>query len=276
MTRNIKLESRNGCTFDVQVTKNLDKLVLQSGWKAFVSAHDLKMGDFLLFKYNGISQLKVLIFDPSGCEKVTSCLVMKNATHGQEPVDISSSCHDTPMKSPTSERKAWKQRDNSNQGNKIVYISSSSSPFDSSDCVSSSEDDLEAHFMPSYILPRGTRLTGAQKKKLKEKVQAIHSETPIYGYVMNKSSIYGHPCTVELCRKYADLYLPFEDQTLTLQRHGKSWEVRCRIKEGKCKRFLKGWKRFAHDNNLHLGDICLFELLKKKKNAMNVHIIGKK
>jgi hypothetical protein len=89
LARTIKLVSRNGWTFDAQITSNYDELVLQSGWDAFASAHDLKVGDFLLFKYNGISQLEVLIFDPSGCEKVPSCLVISNT--GQELIDISSS-----------------------------------------------------------------------------------------------------------------------------------------------------------------------------------------
>ncbi|KAG8047635.1 hypothetical protein GUJ93_ZPchr0008g12681 [Zizania palustris] len=34
--RAIKLQSRNGCIFDVQITKNLGRLSLKSGWKAFV------------------------------------------------------------------------------------------------------------------------------------------------------------------------------------------------------------------------------------------------
>jgi hypothetical protein len=116
--RTIELDSRNGCTFDAQITSYHDKLVLKSGWEAFVSAHDLKVGDLLLFKYNGISQLKVLIFDPSGCEKVQSHLVINNT--GQELIDISSSFDDIPINSPQSERP--------NQGNDNVNISSSRSP----------------------------------------------------------------------------------------------------------------------------------------------------
>ena len=61
----VKLESRCGHTFDVEVAKNLGKVVLKTGWKEFVTAHDLNMGDFLVFKYDGTSRLKVLIFDLS-------------------------------------------------------------------------------------------------------------------------------------------------------------------------------------------------------------------
>ena len=96
----ITLESLGGYTFDVQVAKNMGRIVLQSGWKSFVSAHDLKKMDFLVFKYDGMYRMKVLIFDPSGCEKVPPCFVTKNAISDgrkrEEPIDISSSYANLP------------------------------------------------------------------------------------------------------------------------------------------------------------------------------------
>jgi hypothetical protein len=38
-------------------------------------------------------------------------------------------------------------------------------------------------------------------------------------------------------------------------------------------RLKTGWKLFAQDNNLKMGDICLFELLSKPKRTMEVYII---
>ncbi|CAM0873263.1 unnamed protein product [Alopecurus aequalis] len=269
LERTIKLESRNGCTFDAQITSNHNELVLQSGWNAFVSAHDLKVGDFLMFKYNGISQLEVLIFDPSGCEKVPSCLVITNA--GQELLGVSSNYHDIPRNSPQSERP--------NQGNKIVNISSSRPPPEASGYFSSSKDDLEAHSDASlpYILPKGTLLDDVQTKKLEKTVQATQSETPIYGCILSKSSVYGNPPVLYLSPKYADIYLPSDNVTLILERHGKNWEVRCSVASFKRRRFTKGWKQFARANSLKVGDFCLFELFKNKKQyTMSVHIIRKK
>ncbi|KAM0861643.1 hypothetical protein ACQ4PT_045751 [Festuca glaucescens] len=280
--RNIKLESHNGYTVDVQVTWNSEKLVIESGWKEFASSHDLRMGDFLVFKYDDNSQLKVLVFGPSGCEKLLPCGLMKNAAPGEErwrnPADIISTCHDLPMKFPQNGSQTSAHQDSSRQENNIISISSSNSASESEGDISCSDDDHEVHAVPSRILTRGTllALNQVQKNQLEEKIRAIHSEIPIYGCVMRKSTIYGKTRTLEISREYAEVYLPFEEQMLTLQNHGKKWEVRCRAKAGKSKRFLTGWKQFAHGNNLHLGDVCLFELLKnKKKYVMNVHIIRK-
>ncbi|KAM0890219.1 hypothetical protein ACQ4PT_027197 [Festuca glaucescens] len=262
LARTIKLKSRNGCTFDAQITNNFNGLILQSGWNAFASTHDLKVGDFLMFKYNGISQLEILIFDPSGCEKVPSCLVINHT--GQELIDISSSFDDIPINSPQSERP--------NQGNENVNISSSRPP------PEASEDDLEAQSVPPYILPRGTRLTDVQTKKLGKRVEAIQSKNPIYGCILTRNCLYGKPSALYLSRKYADVYLPFDDETLILELHGKNWGVRCCAASNKRKVLLKGWTQFARDNSLKVGDLCLFEPLKKKNKQyiMRVHIIRKK
>ncbi|CAL4934781.1 unnamed protein product [Urochloa decumbens] len=272
--KTVKLESCTGCTFDVEVTKNLGKVVLRTGWKAFVCAHDLKMGDFLVFRYNGTSRLKVLIFDLSCCEKVPPCLVtrcpIRGRGKGAEQMEISRSC-DLPMKSSESKRKAWKQR----EGSMNVNTSSTSPSNSSGDSVS--PEDQKSHSVSRYILPLRTHLTYMQKKKLKEKVRAICSKTPVYGCVMKKSNIDGKTQTMDISRDYA-VYLPLEDETLLLKHRGKSWEVRCRIQKSQpgTKRLLKGWKQFARDNNLKLGDLCLFELLENRKYTINVHIIRSK
>ncbi|TKV92470.1 hypothetical protein SEVIR_9G164300v4 [Setaria viridis] len=275
IAKTVKLESRTGCTFNVEVTKSLGKVVLQTGWKAFVCAHDLKMGDFLVFRYDGTSRLKVWIFDLSCCEKMPPCHFMRSPIRGggkgEEQIEISRSCDDLPMESTEIKSKAWKQR----EGSMNLNTSSTSSSDSSGDSLS--PEDQKSHSVPSYILPQRTYLTCVQKKKLKERVRAICSKTPIYGCVMKKSSIDAKPQTMDISREYADVYLPFEDQTLLLQHRGKSWEVGCRINIHKSnsgtKRLSKGWKQFARDNNLQLGDLCLFELLENKKYTMNVHII---
>jgi hypothetical protein len=61
-----------------------------------------------------------------------------------------------------------------------------------------------------------------------------------------------------------------------LRRHGKSWDVMCHLQvpSGQCQfqKLGKGWRRFARDNNLQVGDLCLFELL-KTKYTMKVHVV---
>ncbi|GJN24042.1 hypothetical protein PR202_gb11752 [Eleusine coracana subsp. coracana] len=230
-------------------------LVLGSGWEEFVSVHDLNMGDFLVFKYDGSSHLKVLIFDPSGCEK-SSSVVMKKATHKyerNEPVGMESQCNDLAMKSSSNEINISSvQKDRSKQGNMIIHVGSSSCSSDPSaddaTLLCSNKDDQRAHAIPRYIVPCGTSLSSSMKKKLKEKVGAIHSEIPVYVCVIKKSNIYGPARCMNLSREYADTYLPFEEQVLLLQCNGKKWQVRC-VKARKRKHFFLATTKLGKDKS---------------------------
>jgi len=86
-------------------------------------------------------------------------------------------------------------------------------------------------------------------------------------------------CNQDFSRKYSSVCLPSKSKQWILQSHGKSWDVTCCVQapkdRGEFKRLYNRWARFAHDNNLQLGDIYPFEPLKTKKYTMNVHIIRK-
>lgn len=94
----VKLEVPNGKTYDVHVAKEHNELVLRSGWGAFARDYELKQCDILVFTYSGSSRFKVRIFNPSGCEKELSCVMMNNTPCGHEG---SMSYHDNHLQSPS-------------------------------------------------------------------------------------------------------------------------------------------------------------------------------
>jgi hypothetical protein len=84
----VSLKPPSGKTWSIGVGNNAnDEVMLQSGWKEFVSAHGIEEGDYLLFKYSGVSSFDVLMFDSSGCEKTWPHFA-KN--HGCERIEGSS------------------------------------------------------------------------------------------------------------------------------------------------------------------------------------------
>lgn len=80
----VTLKSTSGKIWNIGVSNDNDEVVFRSGWKEFVSAHSIEEGDYLLFKYTGVSAFDVLIFDSSGCEKTSSHFTMN---HGHERVE---------------------------------------------------------------------------------------------------------------------------------------------------------------------------------------------
>ncbi|CAA7394369.1 unnamed protein product [Spirodela intermedia] len=70
INRRICLRRPRGSSWSVDLVREEGGGVFfQNGWEEFVSDHDLKTGDFLVFKYGGGPHFIVVVFDPTGCEK---------------------------------------------------------------------------------------------------------------------------------------------------------------------------------------------------------------
>lgn len=82
----------------------------------------------------------------------------------------------------------------------------------------------------------------------------------------------------ELSSRYAAAaHLPRENQTVVLQCMNRIWKTKMVVHRNGKRWFLsRGWSKFAHDNDLQIGDICLFERKDKRKLTMKVHIIPRK
>ena len=91
----ISLKSPSGKTWSIGVGSDTDEVVLQSGWKEFVSAHSIDEGDCMLFKYTGVSSFDVLVFDSSGCEKTWPHFT-RNSSHGYKRIESSAGLEEGP------------------------------------------------------------------------------------------------------------------------------------------------------------------------------------
>uniref|UniRef100_J3LQV5 TF-B3 domain-containing protein n=1 Tax=Oryza brachyantha TaxID=4533 RepID=J3LQV5_ORYBR len=115
---------------------------------------------------------------------------------------------------------------------------------------------------------------------VKEEVRSIQSKVPVYVAIMKKTNVglTSSRCQLELGARYAAaVRLPDSRQSVVLQRRGERWPAAMEAKSASGRRFLVGgWHRFARDNRLRVGDVCLFELRRKQqqgKLTMAVHVI---
>ncbi|KAL9258271.1 DNA ligase 1-like protein [Drosera capensis] len=67
----------NGAVWKVEVVKSGDVILLSSGWDKFMENFSIKLGHFLVFRYEGNSCFYVLIFDMSATEIKYPTLVRK-------------------------------------------------------------------------------------------------------------------------------------------------------------------------------------------------------
>lgn len=69
---------------------------------------------------------------------------------------------------------------------------------------------------------------------------------------------------------FARNHLPQRNTKIILRNsEDTSWEMKY-INNGRNHKFSGGWRDFARDNKLKVGDICIFELV--AENEMRVHI----
>lgn len=68
----VDLKVTSGETWRIGLERHGNKLYLMSGWVDFIKAQELQDNDLLIFTCNGHSSFNVLIFEESGCMKVSS------------------------------------------------------------------------------------------------------------------------------------------------------------------------------------------------------------
>jgi len=75
----VTLKSPSGVTYNVGVEEDDEKtMAFRFGWDKFVKDHSLEENDLLVFKFHGVSEFEVLVFDGQTlCEKPTSYFVRK-------------------------------------------------------------------------------------------------------------------------------------------------------------------------------------------------------
>ncbi|XP_057763599.1 B3 domain-containing protein At3g06220-like [Salvia miltiorrhiza] len=69
LNEKVILKNKDGKTWYVEVKETPEGVFLKDGWPRFVDYHGLKVGEFLVFRYNGSYSFLVQIFGTNGCKK---------------------------------------------------------------------------------------------------------------------------------------------------------------------------------------------------------------
>ncbi|KAK1296461.1 B3 domain-containing protein [Acorus calamus] len=66
---NVSLLGPSGRIWPANLVIKEGHMYFENGWQEFVRDHSIKCGEVLLFKYDGNSCFRVLVFDASSCER---------------------------------------------------------------------------------------------------------------------------------------------------------------------------------------------------------------
>ncbi|XP_042507251.1 putative B3 domain-containing protein At5g66980 [Macadamia integrifolia] len=233
------LRSRKGRIWHVELEQVDSNLFFQDGWKGFVKDQSLKLGEFLVFIYDGNSVFDVKIFGINGCEKQET-LVYKN--YDQAASNLKKE------EQPESEEiinnyTPFKQKFPELRGKRIRR--------------------------PKY---------GSRRAKIIEEMvlKAAGFAKPKNPYFV-ASFLPGRPYELFIPRELVTKHrLKIMSEMTLRDPSGRNWSVKTsRWKDGRIS-LSKGWSILCKENNLGIDDKCIFEFIEgrgRKFGIIQVHII---
>ncbi|KAE8077331.1 hypothetical protein FH972_015903 [Carpinus fangiana] len=222
----------NGHLWQVGLEKGNKEIWFDDGWEDFMESHSIHYGYFLVFRYEGNSKFHVLVFD-------------NTATEIQYP--RSKNC------------KLEDETDNLKE-NEMSY----------SDKLSP-KHEVDGGTYVRERSSKGRLMMSRGRERAIEAARLLKPKSPSFMAILRPHHIRG------------TLYVPVEfasnlsgHQFVKLETcDGKQWRGRCcEHRSGSSSKTRKtvGWGQFCRDNKLEKGDVCVFELIKRKPVVLKVSI----
>ncbi|CAL4905494.1 unnamed protein product [Urochloa decumbens] len=236
ITEGVDLKAESGETWHVGVEKRDNELLLTSGWKDFVKAHELKENDLLIFTCSGNSSFDILIFEASGCEKLSSLFANRAGPNLHKHLNNTKGQNAEPYPLTDSEEASMPP-----QLVGFTHIASTSKKYN---CKT--KPRKEPQFLNSSCCHKSHRQRNNNFMVIPSRFAVAHLQGRTQEIILSRPS-----------------------------RNGK-WRVRYYYTSYTRGFQNLQFFRFVHDNKLREGDICVFELMKgAKRVTMAVHVIRK-
>ncbi|KAB2095001.1 hypothetical protein ES319_A01G005000v1 [Gossypium barbadense] len=292
----------DGHVWRVGIRKGDNKVWFQEGWPEFLDRYYIRIGYFLIFRYEGNSAFSVSIFNLYNSEinYQSNALLGSQYNHGKSyPFDEleDDECMSSAMQhlfggSKLNRCVNWSGEVNLNAAksanNQPIRVklrtSGSETPppkkpgrkkqkFDPNDQDLSvgHEDDSEMRYrFYESASARKRTVTAEERERAMNAAKAFEPSNPFCRVVLRPSYLY-RGCIMYLPSCFAE-HLSGVSGFIKLQLpDGKQWSVRCLYRGGKAK-FSQGWYEFTVENNLGEGDVCVFELLRSREFVLKVTV----
>ncbi|XP_062075808.1 B3 domain-containing protein Os03g0619800-like [Humulus lupulus] len=270
-----------GSRWEVGLTKSDGNVWIEKGWNKFAEHYSLNRGNLLVFRYDGVSQFTVIIFDKTTTEIDYS----SNPSHFEKHVDtdedddVSIEVLDSTSWSPKTRDKSplpcsrpqkkmrqsalGKAQSNlSHLRSKVMQKGSLSSKVGNTIGNITGLSTPKRYQKPSPVYTNTSAL---------ERVNYFQSEYPFFTVIMKSSYTTGRR-NFHIPSWFAETYVKKKECEASLWvSNGKSWSVQYKV-IGRSAEFGYGWKAFALENSLEVGDICNFEQTNNYGNEISFRV----
>ncbi|KAG4953493.1 hypothetical protein AAZX31_14G076600 [Glycine max] len=306
----VSLTGPSGNIWTVQLIKQDNDLFFHHGWSTFVVDHRLECGELLVFRYEGHLHFTVQIFDKDACEKEAafhsecsqSSSDFDNIKGQKRDRKENSSLHivvdgvPKKMRGSTNENQELELgvgkelllydvvrpismfRENE-ETSKTCSANDVPVPFH----MENSNEDEEADILyrsgnddHHYILS-GVSLSNVSAHDEKKVAQSFISSFPYFVRIMKSFNVSGS-YTLNIPYQFSMAHLPNCKIKIILHNlKGEHWTVnsvpttRVHTSHTLC----GGWMAFIRGNNIKVGDICIFELVRECELRVRIAEVGK-
>ncbi|KAL3840357.1 hypothetical protein ACJIZ3_024948 [Penstemon smallii] len=272
LTGTIALRGPSGNIWDVGLLANGNTLLLKQGWTTFVEDHSLEKKDILIFKYNENSRFDVLIFDhENSCEREGSYFV-KKCSHTES---------DCGSKRKRSIEKSSEETNNESSDDVIEYHQVKKQR-----CVATRS--TLSRRQPTRATSRGRRRTirdrrgssSVARMELVSRRRAVTLDEKVKAQMLAVAAAVDDSFIVVMraSHVYKGFFMSIPSEWLKKHHLDKSLAVELRVDENKwvAKYHYRGpggglsggWKKFVLANFLEEFDVCLFDLVNQKHDAI--------
>nr|POE61576.1 b3 domain-containing transcription factor vrn1 [Quercus suber] len=293
----------NGTKWKVKMTKRDGEVWFQNGWCEFASCHALTLGHLLVFRYEGNSHFYVLIFDATATEieypfddqhqvRRMEDIERDDIDNSLEIVGVFMPSRKTREKSPlpcplpqkrakTNPRSSVLQAGDTHFRPELTKSKGSvleKSKMNAGVSFTMRESKAEECSGATKRCPKSEAiertLSASEKDRALQRVRAFESKNPFFMVVMQPSYVYPG-ISLSISSSFAKKYMRKMSGEFVILRsfNGGTWSVKFSFFKAQTNaKFRQGWKKFARDNNLKVGDVCIFELINGVEVAFKVSI----
>ncbi|KAF9603199.1 hypothetical protein IFM89_034532 [Coptis chinensis] len=220
------------------------EIFLRNGWQEFLEYYSISAGHFLLFRYSGKSNFRVIIFG-------------MNCSEMHYPPNI----------------------DDLEEANSCEESEEEGLIISDTDVHNSSKKQEKVLNIPFAKGPSFTRTSAAKRSSFKEHKDngaiglpgGLKLKHPYFKVLMQPSYVTNY---TPIPPSFVKRYLKDNSRNLTLEAsNGRTWVVQFIVYNNHRAHLSKGWPKFAKQNKIKEGDVCVFEMIKDA--FLKVHIFPK-
>ncbi|KAL3616456.1 hypothetical protein CASFOL_039846 [Castilleja foliolosa] len=253
----VSLKVPTGSSIAVElVPSDGKKLVLRKGWNEFRERYSIGFGHFLVFEYNGKSEFNVAIFDKTGVE---INYVHAEYKTGEKRKIVKTENQENTTQAIQQIQSSWSKRDSKSKPDCKIKLHHESTYEEWGDIGSGRQLSTRVQMQRAVIKKETSE--AYQKAEAFASAHINPKKKPFHIGLMHSSYV-SRGSKLSIPFTFARQSLPcIGDSSVSMAMDGKRWPVRCLVRNGRA--FLSGgWLRFAQDNGIKIGDVCIFKVAK--------------